>query len=226
MNKISIPGGSNVVGSLILFLSVSSILAEVEAVTIAIGRGSDAPAGIPTNYTVAAGKVLIINSVQFITTSANISAGDSYRIQIYEKVTGLPGTILTYVDAGTWAQYKRNTFDVPIRVIGGSLLGSNATYGWYLFKGFLVDSTDLYANLDVELIDPRVENGKLMAEAKVSSPRPHRLRVQSSEDLEAFQIDATATVDATSDPATSTVAIETDGSPAKFMRVIDRKSVV
>ncbi len=211
---------ARIAASVIFCAQTAIVHADVEAMTIAIGRGTDAPTGLQATYNVPAGKVLVIHSVQFNTTSLNISTGDSLNIQIYEKTSNSSSTIVTYVSAGPWAKYQRQTFDPPIRLLAGSMIGSNATYGWYLFKGLLVDSTDLFAKLDVDLINPRTNNNQLLAEAKVRSPRPHRLLVQSSEDLLNFELDTTATVTATATPAESTVAIQKDGATQKFMRVM------
>ncbi len=206
--------------SLIFCVTTTIVQADVEAMSIAIGRGTDAPAGLESIYNVPAGKVLVLHSVQFNTTNANISAGDQLNIQIYEKISNHQAVILTYVNAGPWAKYERQTFDPPIRILPGSSLGSNATYGWYLFKGLLVDSTDLFAKLDVDLVNPRTNSNQLLAEAKVRSPRPHRLFVQTSEDLQNFELDTTATVTATATLGESTVAIQKDGAAKKFMRVM------
>ena len=206
--------------ALIFCVTTSIVHADVEAMTIAIGRGSDAPSGLSASYNVPAGKVLVLHSVQFNTINLNHSEGDPLYIQIYEKTSNSSTTIPTYVNAGPWSKYARQTFDPPIRLLAGSTIGSNTTYGWYLFKGFLVDSTDLFAQLDVDLINPRTNSNQLLAEAKVQSPRPHRLLVQSSEDLQNFELDPTATVTATATPAENTVAIQKDGAPQKFMRVM------
>ena len=209
-----------IAASVIFCVQTSIVHADVEAMTIAIGRGTDAPAGLQSNYSVPAGKVLVLHSVQFITTSPNISTGDSLNIQIYEKISNSSSIIVTYVSAGPWAKNQRQTFDPPIRILAGSMVGSNATYGWYLFKGLLVDSSDLFAKLDVDLINPRTDSNQLLAEVKMKSPRPHRLVVQSSEDLLNFELDATATITATAEPAENTVAIQKGGAKQKFMRVM------
>ncbi len=127
--------------------------------------------------------------------------------------------LTTFVYAGPYGRYKRHTFDPPIRILGGGRLTSNATYGWYLFKGLLADESDLFAKLDVELENPRVQEGKLLAEARVSSPRPHRLSVASSTDLKAFSTDPSAATTRTTNPAVDRVSVATGDKEQQFVRV-------
>ena len=54
------------------------------------------------------------------------------------------------------------------------IVPSNASYPICRYFGVLIDEADLYAaNLPVELLNPRLSGGKLMADA----PRPHRITI-------------------------------------------------
>ncbi|HOW67595.1 MAG TPA: hypothetical protein P5186_27775 [Candidatus Paceibacterota bacterium] len=209
----------SLISCLMLIAASTMAWAEVRAVTIAIGRGSDAPTGLDASYTVPAGKVLILESVQFTTLTANIREGEDVNIQITEVASNHNTVLSTFVYAGPYGRYKRHTFDPPIRILGGGRLSSNATYGWYLFKGLLVDNSDLYADLDVELENPRVQDGALLAQARVSSPRPHSLRVESSTDLKTFSLDPSAATTRSGNPAVDTVSVATGDTGKKFVRV-------
>jgi len=90
--------------------------------------------------------------------------------------------------------------------------------GTVSFLGLLIDSTDLYAAaIPLELQNPRVSEGRLLADAKASSPRPRVLKIESSKDLVSFGTDGTSRVMGTTDPRRAVVSIDA-GADKKFMR--------
>lgn len=206
---------------LILLISLSIIPcfahAEVQAMTIMTGRGDGSPAGVATSYTVPAGKVFIVESVQFYAPTA-YQSGDVY-VQFIIKPDNLDATRFSYVNIGEYVSYKYYSFDKPIRLRVGEGVGANATYGYYTWRGLLVDTTDLYAQLDLELDNPRIEDGMLLASTRVLSPRQYRLNVETSEDLARFAADTSTVVTPGSNSAENTVAVDVDPTGETFMRV-------
>lgn len=90
----------------------------------------------------------------------------------------------------------------------------------YRIIGVLVDEEDLFvAKLDVELGKLKVENEKFVTEATVLSARPHKLIVESSEDLITFEEDPTALVESTDESGKSIISVATEDLDKKFVRV-------
>ena len=210
MKKLLIP--------ILSLVSMGTLFAEVEPVTFLTGRGDSAPDGVPSSYQIPAGKTFILESVQF-------RPGPGFeptllRVQVSEKAMNFATRRNVFFDVGPWAQFKFSKLEPAARINGGSFLSSNSINGYYIWRGLLVDNSDLFATLDVELKDSKVDAAKLMATAEVKSSRPYRLKVESSTDLVNFQPDASATVEETAVKEENLVAINTGGALKKFLRVI------
>jgi len=202
--------------TLLLTALCSQLLtAEVAPVTLVTGRGDGTPTGIPSSYTVPADKVLILESVQYQIVGGSLGTPDDLNVQIIETFDNAPSVRRSvFFNLGP----NRHSFDSPVRLKAGSSLRSSRIEGFYIWRGLLVDTADLFAQLDVELKNTSVKDGKLMAEAKVSSPRPHKLIIESSTDLDTFAKASNAIVTLTAAPSTSEVSVPTDGDTKKFIK--------
>jgi len=205
---------NNIATVLAVFLATSSAWAAVTPVLIGLTVGVTGQ----TSYTVPSGKVLIINHVQI--AGAGLSAP---IIQIGMPVLNAPLFIDTPVKIGDGSLDSSRLYPIspPIR-LGGSparltippAMSSGSVYFW----GLLIDSADLYAAaIPLELQNPGVSEGRLFADAKVSSPRPRVLMVETSDDLVSFGTEGTSRITGTQDPSRAVVSVEASGDK-KFMR--------
>lgn len=174
---------------------------------------------VPTSYTVPSGKVLIIDAVR-VQATGGTPTNSRIRLSVrYDNATLNSGEDIivneSYVVTWNFLQEKihlkaGDSFSAPL----------DLDYIWVRIMGTLIDEADLFAvNLPVELDNTRVTGNKLMADAKVSSPRPHRIKVQSSENLNGFSEDTTAEVQKTGTTGTSVVSVDRSGTGKKFVRV-------
>ena len=191
-------------------------MAEVQAVNILTGRGEGAPSGAPTRYVVPAGKVFIVESVQYYPPAG--SEPTELVVQVNQRPLNFDVSRFNFINVGAFTRFKLYAFEKPIRLSAGEAVDSNSIRGYYIWRGLLVDTSDLFANLNVDLRNPRIEGGKLVADAKVSSPRQHRLSVESSQDLESFADDSSAVVTPGASNSESTLAVNLDPSGKKFVR--------
>ena len=196
------------------------VTAEVIPVTILTGRGTGAPEGAPSIYTVPSGKVLIVEAVKY-----RLPSGVEPPTEMIAMFRLTPHNFASrrnvFVDLGPWDHFERFTFDPPMRVSAGDMLDSNRTSGYYLWFGLLVDETDLFASLDVELLNPRVESGKLIADAKVASPRPRRITAETADDLlnaGAFLPDLSATVARGASTSEDIITVDLGEGDQMFLR--------
>jgi len=206
--------------TLLLTALCSQLLtAEVSPVTLVTGRGDGTPTGIPSSYTVPTDKVLILESVQYQIVGGSLGTPDDLNVQIIETFDNASSVRRSvFFNLGPNRAFQQHSFDSPVRLKAGSSLRSSRIEGFYIWRGLLVDTADLFAQLDVELKNTSVKDGKLMAEAKVSSPRPHKLMIESSTDLDTFAKASNAIVTLTADPSTSEVSVPTDGDTKKFIK--------
>lgn len=200
-----------------LFAILSILPAFGGAQTWNIWLSDDGSQG-PTSYTIPNGKVYILEAVstegsasdtqvRVTRSAANIAADEFFNITVNSSYSS--GETI-------WLPNK-------LRLKAGEKLHlpNNGTFFVCHYFGILIDEADLYAaNLPVELNNPRVDGSQLMADAKVRSPRPHKLVVQTSEDMSAFGVDATAQVTATVNTGESTVSVDKGTTGKKFMRVM------
>jgi hypothetical protein len=193
-------------------------LAVVEPVTIITGRGDGIPTGTLSSYVVPAGKVLILDSVQYIDTVG--PQPTDLIVQVTERPLNLSQSMNVFIQlTSAYSRWVLYPFPVPVRLYAGSSLQSNRIRGYYVWRGQLVDTADLFAKLEVELKNPRLEGGQLVADTKVASSRPHRLTVESSVELPAFVQDTSATVTVGPNNAERAVGVDLDGGSQKFLRV-------
>lgn len=204
----------------LLFIAIIPCVAqtEVPAVTILNGRGEGAPDGVPVNYTVPAGKVLIVESVHYITTG---TPPNEVFVQSYLKPANYTPTSVqnSFVNCGEHARYKVFTFEKPIRLTAGERLGAHYTMGYHAWRGLLADTTDRFAKLDIDLGEPRIEGDRLPADAKVQSLRPFRLDVESSVDLVESSVEPSSVVTPGDNYKESTVSVDLDPNTETVIRV-------
>jgi len=203
--------------SLILFFSLSLFtFAEVVPWMVITGRGATAPTGTPSSYTVPAGKVFIVESVQH---RGVIVEGNDWQVSVRQKPANFSDNISYFIDVGTFKPWKVNPLAKPLRLAAGDRLGSNQVNGYTLWWGVLADASDLFASLDVELKDSQVEGDKLKALAKVSPTRPHRLTVETADELSDFSPEPNATITSTDKSTEKDVAVYMEATCLKFLRV-------
>lgn len=193
--------------------------AEVVPVTILTGRGTGSPEGAPSSYTVPLGKVLIVEAVQYVPPSGTVPTDLVVQFNLTAHNFGTARNVFMLV--GTWEEWKRFPFDPPMRLSAGDRLASNAINGYYLWYGLLVDETDLFASLEVEILDARVESGKLIADTRVDSPRPRRITAETTDDLPAaggFLPDPSATAARGTSPSEDTIAVDLGPGNQMFLR--------
>jgi len=177
----------------------------------------------PSSYTIPSGKVYILEAVHLIKASGTPSPSTT-QIRVSRKANN--GSFAAYFTITIKDTFEGGTVWLPnkLRLKGGERLyiPTNASYGACRYFGILMDEADLYAaNLPVELINPRLSGGKLMADAKVASPRPHKIIIQSATtDLSAFIYDPTGETTPTADPRTSVVSVDQGAVGKKFIRVM------
>lgn len=201
-------------------LSSTLLKAEVVPVTLLTGRGEGSPDGAPSSYIVPAGKVLIVESVQYQNPGGSFGIPDQLSVQFRETFDNTNITRFIFIDFGANRSFQQHYFETPVRLKAGSSLQSNRVQGFYIWRGLLADTSDLFAKLEVQLDETKVEGNRLMANAKVSSPRPYRLKVESSSDLETFIKDNSAIVTSSSDPKLSHVSVATEEKDEKYLRVV------
>lgn len=100
-----------------------------------------------------------------------------------------------------------------IRIVGGSAASvsiiNNGSADWrdVMIVGLLIDPEDLYASIATELLNPRMEGGRLVADVEYASARPRVVTIESSPDLVAFGEDPTGELVETTSPTTSIASV-------------------
>jgi len=184
---------------------------------VALIAGNLSGSNQPATYTVPVGKILVIDAVSVSDASAPSTTG-LFLVIRFDNSTLVSGAFIEI--SNSFVNNRWNLLPIKIRLKAGDLL-SPPTGVQYRIMGTLIDEADLYAvNLPVELNNPRVSGGKLMADAKVASPRPHKITIQSSTDLSAFTEDTTGATTSTGDPTTSVVSVDQGTVGKKFIRVM------
>lgn len=197
-----------------LFSSLAVVgFAEVEPWVVATGKAGNF-INAPATYTVPAGKVFIIESVQYQSESASGPLGGTVSIQVRRNVQNIssPATIVTNIKLGEHEPNKSFDLAKPIRLSAGESLDSSILLflGYTIYSGLLVDKGDLFADLDVELKDSSVGEGKLKALAKVTPTRPYRLSIESTTNLSNFSAEPEAVITSTDLASEKEIAVDAD----------------
>ncbi|MGB0991540.1 MAG: hypothetical protein ACPG32_03625 [Akkermansiaceae bacterium] len=198
---------------LLLALSFAPCYGAAQQVNIYLGQSGN------TAYAVPAGKTLIIHRAALSGTSSTGTTEIRYTV-LPDNLAG--SLTLSQQISSSYTSGKYVSIAEKITLGAGATLRipNNGSYNYILYAGVLIDTTDLYAaNLPVELENTRITGNKLMADAKVKSPRPHRLIVESSPDLTGFAADVSAAVAATGTTGTSVVSVDKGATGKKFIRV-------
>ncbi|MDP0491120.1 MAG: hypothetical protein Q7Q71_08755 [Verrucomicrobiota bacterium JB023] len=159
-----------------------------------------------------------MESVQYQNIGGSRGIPDELVVQISEVFDNSTARHLVYIDLGENRAYQQHKFDPPLRLKAGSYLGSNRIEGFYIWRGLLVDPSELFAQLDIELEKPAVEGGQMVAKAKVSSPRPARVEIESSENMEEFVAESSAAVVRLTEPGEFEAKVATNGAEQKFIK--------
>ncbi len=209
MNSISYK-----VAALALLVGISSAWAEVTPFLIRLTVGVNDEA----SYQVPSGKVLIIQHARI--SGAGLAAP---VIQIGMTILNAPyfADVPVQIADGPLDQNRLYPIVPSIR-LGGSgarlTIPPGMTSGTLYFWGLLVDANDLYAAaIPLELENPRLAEGRFLADAKAASPRPRVLRIEASEELKGFASDASARVTRTPDPGRAVVSVTAAGDE-RFMQ--------
>lgn len=216
MKKISPLAAAVVLASSIFTQSAS---AEVEDAFVRLRAATEAE----ERYTVPAGKILIIQSLSHKSTKLVDTPGPII-LRIGKRRVNVPNSTLIneYTLGGTYASEEIVPLRQPLRLKEGEYIempiGSAGSDSYYLF-GLMADEGDLFAKIPVELTNPRLAGGALMADITYGSPRPRVTKVETSTDLKTFTEEPKATV--TSGSSTTAVAkIDVDkGQDKTFVRV-------
>ncbi len=178
-----------------------------------------------TNYTVPAGKVLLIE--QLSAWGAN-NVPTTSRILIQTKIVTISnGGVLT-TDWGFPVSDKTQdvTLVRPLRIpAGGSIAidsSGNGAYNEIHMMGMLIDVADLYAaNVPGAVQDVRVAGGELSTTVALTSPRPVRVSSEISSDLTAWSPNNSEQKQKTGTPGQWNVQTAASGG-AKFMQIAAR----
>ncbi len=205
----------------LLSCSLNTLQAEVVPAFI---RLRDTTAGNEREYMVPAGKIFIMEYVTVDIPALNATPDDIllrlYRIRSNFSSSSLIVNI--YKIVGKYESDELVKLNPPLRLSAGEKIRTPSSTGTsgevYFLQGLLIDESDLYANVDVELKNTRVAGGKLMADASLASPRPVVTKVEASTDLQSFETDPSAAVTQTSDPSQATVSVDADRTD-KFIKV-------
>lgn len=175
-----------------------------------------------TNYTVPAGKVLLIEHLS--ATYAN-NTPPTPRIIVQTKILNIVNNgVLTsqwgYRVADKWESV---TLARPLRIPAGGDLGiyyaSDAGYNEVRMLGLLIDASDLYAaNLEGDTTGAAVADGMLMAKVTLADARPARIASATSRDLAGWSANATGTKQRDANPRQWTVGTKAEGA-TKFLSV-------
>lgn len=195
-------------------LFVFPVQAAVEVVGVSLGG-----LGPTLNYTVPAGKVLL---VEHVSASYATNAPPTPRIILEVGLQVQNNAIATMrfgypiPDLFTAVVLQR-----PLRVPAGRTIGiyfaGNAGYDQCRIQGLLVDAADLYAaNIDMDLEAKGIVAGRFKAEATLSSARPARIKTRTSTDLTAFVFNASEQKSRLGDPRKWELFTAADSS-RKFM---------
>lgn len=191
-------------------LSTTSALATVQPVNIVLHDGN-------LSYSIPTGKVLQIEHLIWALES------DSTHQVISIKPVNDPTGVGDFQLKFTTDAPDSYTPTRPIRVVGGSgaqvSIINNGLADWrdVMIVGLLIDPEDLYADISTELLDPRMEDGRLVADLQYASPRPRVVSIESSPDLLAYTEDPTAVLSETTSPSLSIASISASHDQ-RFMR--------
>ncbi len=197
-----------------LLASFITVKAEVTPVNIVLHDDNN-------SYQIPAGKVLLIE--HFIWALESNSTHQVVSIKPSNDLASVGSFLLKFTTEAPdmWTPPR------PIRVIGGSgaqvsIIGDDdSAVDWrnVMVVGLLVDPEDLYAKaIPSDLSNPRVEQGRLLADVKFASPRPRVTKVLSTEDLQGLEKDTAGQVVETESPSKAIVSVTAD-TAKKFIAV-------
>ena len=163
--------------------------AAIEPVTLILGSSSP-------EYTIPAGKVLIVEHAMGSSTGGNLILRRNLVLD-----NGNGGLIFLDINLNdTYSDGTLHTLERPLKLKGGtkvqrnqSPLSSNSD----LF-GLLVDGSDLFASVPNEIEEGLVSAGVFSGTVVASSARPARAVVEKSADATTYVADSSATATRTS----------------------------
>ncbi|MEM9080095.1 MAG: hypothetical protein AAGC74_05320 [Verrucomicrobiota bacterium] len=198
-------------------LMTSSLHSEVQQFNIWLSSNNDA--GVPTSYSIPAGKIFIVEEVSFFASSP---FPGSTQIRCLRNADNVPvASFFNITIKDSFSNGAVVALENPIRLKAGERLDipNNGTYTSAVYFGLLIDEADLYAqNIPVELSNPRLNGSQLLADAKFASPRPRITKIESSTNLDTITPDPTGIETPTVEKNTSLVAVDTNSSDKKFLR--------
>jgi hypothetical protein len=205
--------------SIVLF-GLMAFLPQSPAETTVIGINlNTAGPGPFDSYTVPGGKTLLIENMSAYGAS-NTPSTPRIIIEIGLQVQNGGITTMRF-GYPISDKYEAVSLKPPLRVEAGRdvriLNNSTLAYNVVRIQGLLVDNTDLYAQtLDLELTPIGVQEGRFIAEATVSSPRPALVETETSTDLMTFEDNVSEETSRQADPTKWTVSTDAD-SDKKFL---------
>ncbi len=141
-----------------------------------------------TNYTVPAGKVLLI---EHVVASAADNTPTPSRILLQTKIFNIVnnGISTTYWGFPVSDKFQTVTLVRPLRIPAGGSLGIDPVNGYNNVRmlGLLIDVADLYAaNVEGSVEEVKVAAGTLSTKVALASARPVRISSQVSPDLNSW----------------------------------------
>ncbi|MFP6906522.1 MAG: hypothetical protein VCG02_14980 [Verrucomicrobiota bacterium] len=182
--------------------------AAVEPISLILG-------GTALNYTVPAGKVLVIEHAMATSSDGKLILRREF---ILDNGPAVP-TFLNITLNNSYTDGTLYSLNRPLKIKAGSKIHRNQitpSSTTYLF-GLLVDEADLFAAVPNEIEDGRVAAGVFSATVQASSARPARAVVEKSADAQTYVTDSSASVTRT-DAGTLSVTSSTDDA-IKLIRV-------
>lgn len=178
-----------------------------------------------TNYTVPAGKVLLI---EHLSAWAANNTPTTPRIIIETKILNIGnGGILT-TDWGfpVTDKYQDVTLLRPLRIPANGIVGINSAgniaYNEIHIMGMLIDAGDLYAaNVGGSVEEVKVAGGALSTTVDLTSPRPVRISSATSFDLVSWSANASEQKQRVANPPGWNVRTDVQGNE-KFLKVAAR----
>ncbi len=173
-----------------------------------------APGGT-NDYAIPPGKYLMIRQISIATTSTDAN------IDIIDSGTG-SGVAMLYMTNG----YQVVSYNPPVIIPGSNTLHITQwpyayVVNYYLF-GMLVDPADLYAYVPSQFNSFGLSLANVTAGVRLDSPRPARILMENSQDLQAWIARNDLRVQPTTNRAVYTVSDAVDRQNSRFYRATAR----
>jgi hypothetical protein len=163
------------------------------------------------SYTVPDGKILLIETI----------AGRggifylAFDISEAHYTANMPAQETPY----TSAEHGILNFSRPLKIPEHTIVSrSSGSYDYTVF-GLLVDQSDLYANIETQSEGMLCQNGNFSFDVLATSPRPGKIKLHGSTDLEKWHDIANTDIKKT-DPSSHSVSIPVSGGEKYYVKTL------